>query len=102
MLTDSGEVSALYITNLEQHKEIYNFAKHENCPNDILKDIEINNKTLWFYQSQIKSQIDWKQHLISLESISLKDKVLYYSYTKTVPFIDKNKVVSFNQYKLDN
>jgi CheY-like chemotaxis protein len=102
MLTNSGEVSALYITNLEHHEEIYNFAKDENCPTEILKELQNKNKTLWFYQSQIKDNIDWKEYLISLDTINLKNQVLYYSYTKTVPFINKKEVVSFNQYKKNN
>ena len=99
MLNNSGEVSALYLTNLKQHEEIYNFAKHEDCPNDILEDLKKNNKTLWFYQTHTKDPIDWNQYLMPLNHIDLENQVLYYSYTKKVPFVDKESVISFDQYK---
>lgn len=99
MLTKDGEVSALYITTAKQREEIFTFAQYENCPNEILDELQNNNKTLWFYQSSSIEDIAWEQHLLQLNSLNTENSNLYYSYTKSVPFVDKEKIISFNQYK---
>lgn len=105
MLTSSGETSALFITTSEQHKAILSFARYENCPTAILQELESKTQTLWFYENLSKPNnldIDWEVHLIPINKLNPRSDHLYYSYTTNLPFIDKEKIASFDAYKNQN
>lgn len=102
MLASNGAASALYITTQDQHDSIIGFAEYENCPSNILENLKNRSQTLWFYDN-IKTSgqhdIDWEKYLLPIEIVNNQKDCFYYSYTKTLPFIDKDKIKSFDSYK---
>ena len=107
-LKSDGTVSALFVITPEQHEEMLSFAQYENCPSDILKKIQNKTNTLCFYENSQylnknnNSEIDWVKYLIPIKPLIKENDILYYSYTDNVPFIHKEKIISFDQYKLNN
>lgn len=106
MLKSNGEVTALYITNAVSHKSLIDSAKYEGYPGHILNELEKYSKTLWFYDylsenahSLYNSEEYLEKYLFPISPLTCQNKTIYYSYIKAVPFINKEKVISFDTYK---
>lgn len=102
-LSEDGKVSALFVFDDRLMMDQENMIPEEECNKnkELLQDIHLNKKAICYYEFKDHTEYkpsDWKNFVYPLSRLEGR-QTYYWSYVPTLPYFDKDKVISFNQYK---
>jgi len=104
LLTKEGHPSLLFLFD-----EITLTGHEEKIPSSkltagIIQDLENNKKAICYYEfegSPSYNKSYWKEFLLPLHKIE-GNQPYYWAYTPIIPYLNKEGIISFNEYKKTN